>query len=585
MKKSPIWILVLSFIIVSGLCMAATQSGENAKTIASKSVGISTVAVNENPSVGSQVAIEKVPIAINRRAANLLEELRDQEPSWKNARLGSSVNLFFRPDIQNPSYYEFVVEPSGFIILSANQNDWPITHFSSTGKPIGNILVEKAKSSGKNAAKFYKLDSLSYVAEDAKEELASNLGDMPMKVSGMDSALMKTAQGSVNLKPLEGEKEDGKLPIANRSVEKTGTESLPIQFQKWESWSALKEGYANNYKVFLEAQRNEAAEEWTIQQFLTNNGEGLFPGDEYVLALLFPDATFDISGTGKDYIKVNMMKRTGLSDALQIQVLNKMPPQGKVEFEVSISYKNGQKEKVKFAVLDPTKVKRQSGDETNLKELGTILSTPEEQKLRVQIHWEPWSDPATAGSEADQRYYCQWFEDGCYIGCGPVAWAMDFCWADHQSWTHWGDPWDHGGAYPGDAPRHQDAVVEDMIREIHDDVDTYCVGDSGATNPWDMDEAYHYLEGRTGMGFHAEYGPLGSRDCRNCARDAIRELHTPAVIGTGFYEHYPLAWQYRWREDRWGWFTDRDVYVNQGWCGDGDGWIHLSTFFCGYVYT
>lgn len=588
MKKSPIWMLVLSIVIIgllSGLCIAATQSGENAKTVLSKSAGISTAAVGVNPSTGSGVAIEKVPIAIYRRAATLLEELRDQEPNWKNAHFGSSVNLFFRPDTQqNPSYYEFVVEPSGFIILSANQNDAPITHFSSTGNPISNILVEKAKSSGKSAVKLYKLDSLSYVAEDAKGELASNLGDMPMKISGMDSALMKTAQGSVNLKPLDGEKDDDKLPIANRSVEKTGTESLPIQFQKWESWSALKDGYASNYKVFLEAQRDEAAEEWTVQQFLTNNGEGLFPGDEYILALLFPDAIFDISGPGKDYVKVNMMKRTGMSDALQIQVLSKVPPQGKVEFNVSLSYKNGQKENVKFAVLDPTRVKRQSEDETNLKDLGTILATPEEQRLKVQIHYGPWSTPVWAGTEADQRYYCQWDEGGCAIGCGPVAWAMDFCWADHQSWIGAND-WNHGGAYPGDAPRHQDDVVEDMIREIHDDVDTYCVGDSGATNPWDMDEAHHYLDGRTTMGFHAEYGPLGSRDCRNCARDAIRELHVPVVIGKGFYEHYPLAWGYRWRESRWGLYTDRDVYVNMGWCGDGDGWIHLSTFFCGYVYT
>lgn len=588
MKKSPIWILVLLIVIIgllSGLCVAATQSGENTKTGLSKSVGISTVAVGENPSTGSGVATEKVPIEIYRRAATLLEELRDQEPNWKNAHFGSSVNLFFRPDMQqNPSYYEFVVEPSGFIILSANQNDAPISHFSSTGNPISNILVEKAKSSGKSAVKFYKLDSLSYAAEDAKGELASNLGDMPVKVSGMDSALMKTAQGSVNLKPLEGEGRDGKPPIVNRSVEKTDTESLPIQFQKWESWSALKEGYASNYKVFLEAQRDEAAEEWTIQQFLMNNGEGLFPGDEYILALLFPDATFDISGPGKDYIKVNMMKRTGVSDAIQIQVLSKVPPQGKVEFDISISYKNGQKENVKFAVLDPTRVKRQSEDETNLKELGTILATPEEQKLKVQIHYGPWSTPAWAGTEADQRYYCQWDEGGCAIGCGPVAWAMEFCWADHQSWIGAND-WNHGGAYPGDAPRRQDVVVEDMIREIHDDVDTYCVGDSGATNPWDMDEAYHYLDGRTTMGFHAEYGPLRSRDCRNCARDAIRDLHVPVVIGQGFYEHYPLAWGYRWRESRWGLYTDRDVYVNMGWCGDGDGWIHLSTFFCGYVYT
>jgi hypothetical protein len=589
MKKSHMWISALSIVIIallSGLCMAATQSEENAKIVASKSVGISTAAVGGTSSTGSQVAIEKVPIAIYRRAANLLEELRDQEPSWRNAHFGSSVNLFYRPDIQDPSYYEFIVEPSGFIMLSANQNDWPIAHFSSTGKPIGNILAEKAKSSGKSAVKFYKLDSLSYVAEDAKGELASNLGDMPMKVSGMDSALLKTAQGSVTLKPLEGEGEEGKLPIANRSVEKTGTESLPIQFQKWESWSELKEGYASNYKVFLEAQRNEAAEEWAIQQFLTNSGEGLFPGDEYLLAMLYPDATFSISGPGKDYISYKMMKRTGLSDALQIQVLSKVPPQGKVEFEVSIGYKNGQKETIKFAVLDPTRVKRQSEDETNLQEIGAILSTPVEQKLKIQIHYGPWSTPVWAGTEEDQRYYCQWIEGGCPIGCGPVAWAMEFCWADHQSWIG-ADDWDHGHAYPGDAPRYQDDVVEDMIREIHDYVGTYCVGENNAaTNPWEMDEAEHYLEDvGTTMGFHSQYGPLASRDCRNCARDTIRDRHTPAIIGTGFYAHYPLAWGYRYRQSRWGLYTDRDVYVNMGWCEAGDGWVHLSTFFCGYVYT
>lgn len=592
MKRSPIWILALCFIIfglLSGLCMAALQSGENIKNVATKSLNASILGkelsadISKNTLTGSRVAIEKVPIEVYRRAANLLEELRDQEDSWKNAHLGSSVSLFYRPDIQAPSYYEFNAEPSGFIILSANKNDWPISHFSSTGKPISDILVEKAKNSGKTAVKFYKLDSLSYVAEDAKGELSSNLGNIPMKISGMD-LLKEDAQGSVDLKPLEGEGEDGKVPIANRSVERTGTESLPIQFQKWESWSELKKGYASNYKVLLEAQRNDAAEEWAIQKFVTENGEGLFPGDEYFLALRDPDATFDISGPGKDYAKVNMVKRTGMSDALQIQVLNKVPPLGKVEFEVLISYKNGQKEKVKFAVLDPTRVKRQSEDEINLQEIGTILATPEEQRLKVQTHYGPWSTPVWAGTEADQRYYWQWDEDGCAIGCGPVAWAMEFCWADHQTYIG-ADDWNHGGAYPGDAPRHQNDAVEDMIREIHNDVGTYCVWDSGATNPSDMDEAWHYLDGRTGMGFHAQYGPLGSSACRNCARDTIREMHTPVVIGTGFYAHYPLAWGYRWRENHWGGATDRDVYVNQGWGGDGDGWIHLSTFFCGYVYT
>ncbi len=333
----------------------------------------------------------------------------------------------------------------------------------------------------------------------------------------------------------------------------------------------------------MEAGRTASAEEWAIQKQLTEIGEGLFPGDEYDLAFLYPDATFDISGPGKEYVNSKILTRTGMPNALQIQILNKVPPQGKAEFEVSINYKNGQKENIKFVVLDPTRVISQGEDETNPKMIGTILSTPAEQKLKVKSHWGPWHT-YMAGTEADQRIYCQWDEGGCAIGCGPVAWAMEFCWADHQSYIG-ADDWDHGGAFPGDAPRYMNDQVRDMIREIHDDVHTYCIGDSGATNPSDMLDAWNYLDGRTGMGYHAEYGPLLSRDCRNCARDAIRDRATPAVIGTGFYSHYPLAWGYRYRESHWSSRTDRDFYVNQGWCGSGDGWVDANTFFCGYVYT
>lgn len=595
MKISSICILVLSFVIaglLSGLCMAATQSGENAKAIAGKTLDAGilenkpSASVGESPSTGSQVPIEKVPIEIVRRATNHLEEWRSEEPSWgEKAYIGSSVNLFFRPDMQGPSDYEFTVYPMGFIMASNNPNEGLISQTSATSKPRSVLLNEEAKRLGKTAVKKWKLDSLSYAAEDANGELISTIGEMPMMIIGMDSGLLKEdAQGGdVNLKPLEGEGNDDNLKIANRTPERTGSQSSPIKFQKWPSWTALKEGYAGNYKVFLEAERIASAEEWAIQKQLDELGEGLFPGDEYVLAFIYQDATFDISGPGKDYINSKVLDRTGMPDALQINVLNKAPPEGKAEFWISISYKNGQREKIKFAVLDPTKVKRQGEDETNPKVIGTILSTPEEQKLRVQTHWGPWT-AYWAGDEEDQRIYCQWDEGGCAIGCGPVAWAMLFCWADHQSWIG-ADDWNHGGAYSGDAPRYMNDQVRDMIREIHDIVDTTCIGDSGATLPSNMKDAWLYLDGRTTMGYHAESGPIGSLDCRNCARNSIRDRDTPAVIGTGFYEHYPLAWGYRFRESHWGPATDRDFYVNQGWCGAGDSWIDARTWFCGYVYT
>lgn len=51
MKRSLLWMLVLSIVIVgllSGPCMAAaTQSGENAKTVVSKTAKISTSVASE----------------------------------------------------------------------------------------------------------------------------------------------------------------------------------------------------------------------------------------------------------------------------------------------------------------------------------------------------------------------------------------------------------------------------------------------------------------------------------------------------------------------------------------------------------
>jgi hypothetical protein len=74
---------------------------------------------------------------------------------------------------------------------------------------------------------------------------------------------------------------------------------------------------------------------------------------------------------------------------------------------------------------------------------------------------------------------------------------------------------------------------------------------------------------------------------REDARNAIRDDDTPAIIGTGWLSHYPLAWGYAWQSRTVQvlfWETteyNRDFYVNQGWGGSGDGWVNASTWFSG----
>jgi hypothetical protein len=144
------------------------------------------------------------------------------------------------------------------------------------------------------------------------------------------------------------------------------------------------------------------------------------------------------------------------------------------------------------------------------------------------------------------------------------------------------------------APLHMDNGVRNMIKEIRNHIDTFCISGSGATFPWNMISSIKYLNGRTGTRLRTRYNSLGfSRSsCRKRARNAIRDRKTPAIIGTGWLKHYPLAYGYAWRKRTvrkcfiFCWNTtvyDRYFYVNQGWGGSGNEWVSASTWFAGEI--
>ena len=207
-----------------------------------------------------------------------------------------------------------------------------------------------------------------------------------------------------------------------------------------------------------------------------------------------------------------------------------------------------------------------------------------------------------AGSHADQPAYNQYIYDGCNIGCEPVAWTILFCWADIQAETgnsYWAPRWglyrQNGGSGANDiAPLHQTSGVDNVIEEIHEDVATWCIANSGATFPWDMHQARNYLSGRTGTKLSTHYNSLGISESRlrKYARNSIRDRGTPAVIGTGWLSHYPVAYGYAWQKRTvrkcfifcWNETVyDRWFYVNQGWGGSGNGWVSASTWFAGEI--
>jgi len=134
------------------------------------------------------------------------------------------------------------------------------------------------------------------------------------------------------------------------------------------------------------------------------------------------------------------------------------------------------------------------------------------------------------------------------------------------------------------------------INYIRTQVDTFCIGGSGATAPWDMSDARYYLSYvGTGMGMNESHNVVGYHEDRltAIARNEIASNRRPVIIGTGWLNHYPLAWkyQYRTRPESWdeGWFDGDDVvyqeefYVNSGWGGEGNGWVSVGTWFAGRI--
>jgi hypothetical protein len=214
-----------------------------------------------------------------------------------------------------------------------------------------------------------------------------------------------------------------------------------------------------------------------------------------------------------------------------------------------------------------------------------------------------WTYYWAAGGHAAQPLYSQFDHGGCRVGCGAVAWAMLIGWGDRQAETgnaYWQGRWGlyrlNGGRGANDiAPLTQHEGIRNVIREIRGQIGTFCAFGSGATWPWRMDGVVEYLRGRTYTRISAHWNSLGIHEggLRNRAVTSIRDRRTPAIIGTGWLNHYPVAYGYAWRTRIvrrcliWCWtdeVTDRWFYVTQGWGGRGNDWVEAGTWFAASIY-
>ncbi|MEZ4865757.1 MAG: VWA domain-containing protein [Caldilineaceae bacterium] len=593
-----------------------------------------TACVDPNPQAGA-VKLSEVPLDLVRTASQLLADMRGgpMAPGWDDAHFADLVRELYRPDVEGVAYYEFQVVnanggPAGFIIVSTGPHDFPIAHWNYEGvTPTQHVACEAAKT-GKQVVKFYKLDALTYAGEDGNGELAAMPGTQMVKVSGLDPALLDkpVELSSSEWTPDKETKDDSEAgDLSGKLTESGPTPPENLKIDGWESWSALKKGYGESYALFIEALKRDAAEDWETDRLAREFGEGLFKGNTYNISLLYPGRPeVQMSGEGAAYIDWTIIETDSVPSTLQIFVKDAVAGK-ELPFTAEIRYATAQavnaaslqttQESIKFAVLDNMGSLPGGGEAPNqiflpIIQTGNASAAVDVSASAVQAingSWSAWTY-YWAGGHSDQRLYEQMEAhtspntSGCWSGCGGTAWAMLFGWADKQAASgnsYWAARWglyrqNGGKGADAVAPSTMDSGVRNMTWEIRNDVGTWCAFGSGPTNPWDMDGASQYFSGRTGTSLSTHYNVLGIHEdrLREYARDSIRDRNTPAVIGTGWLTHYPLAYGYAWRKRTvrkcfiFCWDEteySRFFYVNQGWGGSDNGWVSAGTWFAGEI--
>jgi hypothetical protein len=565
------------------------------------------------------IPLEDVPPAYRRPGAQLLENVRGSEdaPGWDTARIGPVARPLYRPDVPGIAYYEFEVlvdsQAAGYIVTSTGDHDYPVAHWSFAGSTPTRELELLASQEGKQPAKFYKLDTLSYAVEDAAGGLIAAIPFLPLKVSGMQMAWLDQPVELTEEQWIPDHAgEDDNTPPTGGERKVSGPTESPVQLSAWQSWQEMKSGYNDAYEVLAEKLRRDASYDWEIENLAHEFGEGLHVGDTYRLALLcqaLPEIT--LNGPGAALISTNLQERTGMPPLYTIHV-DQAPQEREAPFDVEVACPGGLIESFKFWVIGaPTGIHLPlmvSGSASQDSETKPQRLAPTEPN-RPEGFARYW----TWGYIADQRWYTQTSFyppptiSSCPSGCGATAWALVLGWADYQAntweWKFWSKNWGifrPNGGYSGDtrAPQYMTSGVKNMIWEIRDDIDTWCTFGSAPTYPSDMDEVSDYLVGRSNVRIDTHYNVFGWRESRlrrYVANSIIYRL-TPAVIGTGWLSHYPVASAYRWwsRDVKkcflwWCWWKteyNRQFWVNQGWGQNSsqNGWIPAGTWFAGEIY-
>lgn len=167
----------------------------------------------------------------------------------------------------------------------------------------------------------------------------------------------------------------------------------------------------------------------------------------------------------------------------------------------------------------------------------------------------------------------------CASGCGPTAWATVFGWASRRAAANATEDGAFAGFFAKEAPLSMTPEIGQLSMDLNHLVHTMCIGDQGATTPWNMANVKSWVSSHAPnvtVEQHYNFLMMADAQIRDQTVDALCDGR-PAVIGIGTLfggdGHYPIAKGY----------SNGKFELEMGWGGDGNGWYEANTWYMGTV--
>lgn len=491
--------------------------------------------------------------AVLEVAMERLDSLRPEEPDWVEAGLAPVVTPIYNPahrEGREPAWFEFKVIPGaaprtglnsapegfkqsppklpelelGYLLVSSGDQDEPVPQYATGGPTPSERLRLLAKTTHLRIVRY---SESFWVAENGKGDPLATLGSTPFAISPTALEIAGVAFGV--------EVEEGKLVSQD--------EVPPIPTAPFESYDAFRKDYVEGAlpKRIREYQAAFGKMEWGVR-----------------------------NEKMPEVVRVPVKEQTIVLEQTRFRSADLDEPIA----DVAVNSNGGL---VILGLVDGLTLLTAVRADGALQLYALVVGDPEQ--LIQPAGWTSWTTYYGASCAQIPPYDQEWdlagtCNDG-WSGCGPTAWAMFYGYWDNNRGAN--------NLIAGSTPWSNNAAVRDLIGAVFDYCDTWCTAISGqaATNPWDMHDGYRWASERgEGISISSRWSlPYTSSSPRNKAIGAIRDSDRPAIVGTGYLSHYPLAYGYRYRKYRWAgitWDTERQWKVNQGWGSSSCGWVSAS---------